>query len=446
MTELFIRTIGVIRQFCVSYILCFFQCAFLLGFVCPARASGGGHEPTSSHALAIAEGWLVPEKISGLQVLLPNEVVYGEAVPKKSYPEGTQFFLRRGSQALTLIHSSGISVELAPGSLWLANSKQLEQSRRHQRMAVDVLEIPQSPEKSAEVVQKTIENLLGFFVPRIPQELSELPKEPKARNVIKIIFPGQVHGLDTPVLPAVVRFEWELGKGQKEPHALYIWPEGASSGSPLMVVKGGQASVPIPKFGRYFWQVEDATGRYLSAPRTIVVRPLAAPLEKTASQTAPELGKGSFRLLFPDQNTNVVGCLNGQKPLVFPLKIPVTQEKIFSYRVEVSPRNGWEADEVFVPLGSRVALGQIRFWQPGSYRIRAVAKHNQEEKSHAGARLEDVSDYSLVQVSKICEDDGVAETVAANPDLKGAPDLLEKLFTTLNKGRGFPARGALVFE
>ena len=303
---------------------------------------------------------------------------------------------------------------------------------------MDVLpEKSEENEKDKAGLEKVVPSILGFFSPRIPQELPELPVSGEGKNLIKIIVPGQVHGVDTPQLPAVVNFEWEVGKGQKEPHALYVWPEGVASSVPLVVTSGGSASVPLPLRGRYFWQVEDASGRFVSSPRTIHVRDLAKPLENTADQTAPESGVGSFRMLFPDQKTNIVGCLEKQKYLSMPLKIPVTDQKFVAFSPRITPKNGVQTELVLVPFGEKTAYGRVFFQRAGSYQIRVAAQTNlNSNDAPKSARF--LSDLSQVQVINLCpENEG--ET---GPEDFGA---IDKIFSDLGTGLGFPARGTLYF-
>lgn len=280
----------------------------------------------------------------------------------------------------------------------------------------------------------SIDRLIAYFV---PTEMTngardgETMRERWLANPIRPTFPGPVHLIQTEVVPVSVTLSWPVGGGQKEPHKVFLWSENHMAFSPHMTARGGKATVQLSKMGRFYWQIEDASGAFVSPPRTIIVsEPIRRPVSDAQREATNALNIKSVDLFSPLKNSIFYGCFD-KGPVQIPILFPHLGALARSYTVERTPRGatqGLPRRTAVLPDAPQVQI-YVSVESPGSYNLRVIGYRNllPEPKELAVA----LSDMTPIQVESLCG-------IESNPLLM-LKALSQKRF------KGLPDVGATVF-
>lgn len=313
------------------------------------------------------------------------------------------------------VHAGGSTLEITTTTLLRLVSSELAPGTRPFRIALE--DLPSNLEsEETEEKESGLDRIVSFFLPRVPLGQGDIPKrvaqKPWARNPIRPAYPGQVHLVESEELPVVVNFEWPVQGGQVEPHSFYLWMEERFVQAPHAIVRGGRISLELSDYGKYFWQVEDKPGQFVSSPRVIYVRRPGETLEggKLQAPASPAPGqaeddsRGMFQLKSPRKKSVVAVCLGkeGGPPPRIPVLVPNAVRNAKRYIVRTDPplamgqgdgvlsfertddRLFFEGD---VPVTS---LGNVTF----SLKAVVIDKDGQE--------LEVVGDSTPVRVTDVC--------------------------------------------
>lgn len=117
------------------------------------------------------------------------------------------------------------------------------------------------------------------------------------------LYPGTVEIIETNTLPLSLDVAWEVKQGQVEPHGVYLWDQSMPAYSPYIRSAHGEATIQISKHGTYYWQIQDASGAFVSAPRTLLVKPVT-----TQSYSVESSSEDLINFVNLKPNSFVAGC------------------------------------------------------------------------------------------------------------------------------------------
>lgn len=363
-------------------------------------------EPTQSDNVWKIEPW--PMKIS---IVRPGSGLKRKLTVKEDLPNNSMVFIQSRERELTLIHSSGAkSIIFAPGIFFL-DEKALRKNSEFMRTALDVFP---SNLLSGDQKQKSIsENLLAFFVPRVPF-VQDIPNringaDDVVTQPIKPVFPPAVYFIETPTVPVQVNLEWIVERGQVDPHSVYLWSENRFVNAPTAIVRGGQTNISLSNYGRYYWQVEDATGRFVSTPRTlIVVKPGGTftvdeePKEekepnKKDEESEKEKTVGGMQLLTPVHRTNLFGCrISRTKPIKVPVQLHLQRSEFEKLSFEIVPNVGIKIPSVNINENQTFVQTSLPFFTSGSFELKPFL-HSIGKKSKIPLSI------VMIQLTDICK-------------------------------------------
>lgn len=167
------------------------------------------------------------------------------------------------------------------------------------------------------------------------------------RTPILPIFPGTVEVVETDSFPVQIDVGWNVSGGQVEPHKLFVWTEDQLSYSPYSINYGGFSNIQLTRYGKYFWQIQDSSGRFVSLPRTILVR---SRLELSSFDAALPSSILRVKNILP--NSIVGTCLSENSGKWFEALVD-HQDGLDSYEVETKPASSLKKSTPVVVSKSR---------------------------------------------------------------------------------------------
>lgn len=241
-------------------------------------------------------------------------------------------------------------------------------------------EIPSRIELKSSTSVTPLERIFAFFLPRndIPTEFPVSARsEVQQRFPIVVRYPERVYLLKTNSLPAVISLSWQDAPEHTKPYRIYLWSEDRASNAPILESAQTTAAVQVSAFGRYYWQVEDRLGNFISAPRTLLIAALDAPVAGPGESDSLRPGKQSiFReirnipVAFPVADALIYGCPEkGDREL--PVRFEHSADDVVSYELSVSPSRK-KAGELAAPSGPVVVLSSVELPQEGSFSLKVL--------------------------------------------------------------------------
>ncbi len=247
--------------------------------------------------------------------------------------------------------------------------------------------------------------LIAFFSGELSDSRSSADNRIKSLlHPITVDSPAETHLIETLYLPVNVSLKWQVKEGQTEPHRVYIWTKEQMQYTPYTVASGGNAAVQLNKYGTYFWQVEDGSGKFSSAPRTIFVKSPGASLYPGGEANQP------IRLLRPQQQTTLFACLaNGNADLS--LWFLHDNPKLVRYDVFPKTIPGASILSVANATDPTLRAAVVQFSKPGSYefQIRGYEDPNPTSQAHHSAE----SPSWNIRVEDRCGKKRIIETFAS---------------------------------
>jgi hypothetical protein len=326
-------------------------------------------------------------------------------------PDQSVVHVNSKQKNLQLIHSGGLKSTISGPGIYHLNENYLWKTSAQQRTALDIL--PSNLIQEEQKKDSRIENLLGFFVPRVPfaQEIPAriMGPDEKTTQPIRPLFPPPVHFIETATLPVQIGLEWIVENGQVDPHSVYLWSESHFVNAPNAVVRGGRGVISLSKYGRYYWQIEDATQQFLSVPRTIIViRPggqvddeIAEEKMQKKNQAKPEKEEslfGGMQLTLPKHRSHFFACnISTKKQVNIPVQLHVQRGEFKALELSVLPEQFVESQNIPINDSSAKITTYLKFKRPGSFELRAHLYSN---------KLNQKIPLSLVelQISDICDE------------------------------------------
>ncbi len=241
-------------------------------------------------------------------------------------------------------------------------------------------EIPSRIELKISSSKSPLERVFAFFLPRndIPVEFPNSARsEMQQRFPIIVRYPDRVFLLKTNTLPAVVSLAWQSAPEHRKPYRVYLWSADKSSNAPIQETMSTIATIQISNHGRYYWQVEDRLGNFISAPRTLLVNALDADVAGPGESDQLRPGrKDIFRQIrnipveFPVADALVYGCPEkGDTSL--PLRFHHAGSDISRYEVTVNP--GSRAPKTLAaPVEDGPVISEIELPKEGSYSVKVL--------------------------------------------------------------------------
>ncbi|MEY4065590.1 MAG: hypothetical protein RIR26_1798 [Pseudomonadota bacterium] len=421
---------------------------FLLFFLVLSSplAFGNGSEEKSLPAVSFSDSnanWRIEPWPSRIEVLLPGHGLRTRLKSPTALPDDTVVYISSGEEKLELIHASGTKAKISGRGIYHLDESFLWSNSDVLRTALD--SVPSNAVKQDDRGLSAFENLLSFFTPRVPYD-EPVPQrvngpDDKTVQPIRPVFPGPVHFIETTELPVQIGLEWLVEKGQVDPHSVYLWSEFRFVNAPNAIVRGGRTFISLSKYGRYYWQVEDASRRFLSVPRTlIVVKPGGRNIAETEEEEMPEEDKdekdkkeeknvktiGGMQLTSPLHNTYFFGCgISKLKPLSVPLRVDVRKGEFDRFEVDVLPKFEKHALRQSISKTESVVKGNLLFRSAGDYELRPALN------SLTQNRILPLS-VASIHVNDLCAK-------------KGEKFNSEKIENFFDEFEEFPAQGALNF-
>ncbi len=222
-----------------------------------------------------------------------------------------------------------------------------------------------------------IKKILAFFFGKtIPPE-SRASVETQKKTVlhpIKIVAPPTVKLIETTTFPLTIALEWTVAPGQLEPHKVFVWSEHQMTYSPYSVTEGGKTTIQINEHGKFFWQIEDASGTHASIPRTLLVR----------SPTPPEpadkkLGKkfpSSLTFLRPNSNSLFYFCFE-KEDATLPLWFLHKNPNFIRYHIKLTPDVGTITKISPTSLPGEM-FAELKMKRPGQFEAQVLAFEDAE--------------------------------------------------------------------
>lgn len=147
----------------------------------------------------------------------------------------------------------------------------------------------------------------AFSLKKLPKVKSIVDApELQKHTPIHALYPGPVEVIETDRFPVQIDLGWDVASGQVEPHSVYLWSEDMPAYSPYVLAESGNATIAIARHGKYFWQIQDASGNFVSFPRTILVRPVSNFHFESDSSGGPLIS-----ILNIKPNSVFSGCIRG---------------------------------------------------------------------------------------------------------------------------------------
>ena len=144
------------------------------------------------------------------------------------------------------------------------------------------------------------------------------------------------------------------------------------------------ATIQISTYGRYYWQVEDRLGNFISAPRTLLVNSLDAEVAGPGESDQLRPGKKDiFRQIrnipveFPVADALVYGCPEKGDTLL-PVRFHHAGSDIVRYELTVNPGPP-KPRTLSAPVEDGPILSQIDLPKEGSYSVKLLG-YDKEEK------------------------------------------------------------------
>jgi hypothetical protein len=414
--------------------------SFSLGQASESKTSSQFTSPSPT------ENWRIEPWPSRVEVLLPGQGLRKRITTAVALPDDSVVYISSGEENLELVHASGAKAKISGPGIYHLNESFLWGNSDLLRTALD--SIPSNAVKQEERGLSAFENLLNFFTPRVPYE------EPVPRRVngpddntvqpIRPIFPGPVHFIETTDLPVQIGLEWLVEKGQVDPHSVYLWSEFRFVNAPNAIVRGGRTFISLSKYGRYYWQIEDASRRFLSVPRTIVVvKPGGRNLAETEEENEEEESDseeeekekvkdkkmktvGGMQLTTPLHNSYFFGCgISKSKPLSVPLRVDVRKGEFDRFEVDVLPK--FEKYSLRQPINRTQSLvrGALLFRSAGAYELRPMLNSLTQNRTLPLS-------VASIHITDLCKKKGS----------KFEPEKIENFFDEFEE---FPAQGSLNF-
>ena len=241
-------------------------------------------------------------------------------------------------------------------------------------------EIPSRIELKTASSKTPLERVFAFFMPRndIPVEFPKSARfEMQQRFPIVIRYPDRVFLLKTKSLPTVVSLSWQSAPEHTKPYRIYLWTADQASSAPIEDTSATTATIQVSQYGRYYWQVEDRVGNFISAPRTLLVSALDDELAGPGTSDQLRPGKPDiFRQIrniaieFPVPDALIYGCpANGDNSL--PVRFPHTGSDISRYELTVSPGPRDHAS-VQAPTSDGPVVAQVELPKEGTFSVKVL--------------------------------------------------------------------------
>jgi hypothetical protein len=332
---------------------------------------------------------------------------------------------------LKLKHSSGSTTELSGPGIYHLTEAYLNKKPLHSRTSMDETASNIINEDSKE--KDSFERLISFFVPRVPFA-NNIPNRVTGPNEkttfpIRPLYPPPVHFIETNTLPVQIGIEWLNEQGQVNPHSVYLWQESRFVHAPAAVVHGQKAFISLNRFGRYYWQIEDASTNFVSSPRTIIVRRIGADENtetKTASTDQMKQQPIGMALDSPTHRTHFFGCnISKSKPVSVPVAIHLKPSSFRQLSVTLAPNGSHEPVQVEIQPNQRKIETKLNISSQGSFEIRSKLDRI------LGNETIPLS-IAQIQVTDLCNN--ITESMTAS-----------EIGAILDNGEVLPVRGSLDF-
>lgn len=340
--------------------------------------------------------------------------------------------------AVTLKHRNGDQFEFKGEQILTLNYKQLLGTSESFRQVVSDIVMPSERSDKAERGITQFERLISYISPedvkKLPRDAEEV-KEKWTKNPIPLVYPGPVHLIQTEFFPVTATLEWSVQGLQEEPHKVFVWSEEQMSFSPYIVASGGKATIQFSSYGKYYWQIEDGSGKFVSVPRTILVRPKEKDVAKTeeTEQESKEVQKLKIKpvkMLSPISNTLFYACFSKNNKVTLPISIVHEHLEVSEYKVQVNDTERAGTQLFTKPNFDHVSY-QLPVSGPTSFQIRVMGYGKDSTKKDATEpTLLAMSELIPVRVEKLC-------------GIKSNPAVLAKLFDFQKTGT-FADTGATV--
>ncbi len=348
--------------------------------------------PAAEYELTVKSGLAFVRKAGSLERQIIHDTV---RVPANSTLE-----IDSGASVAVSSSWGGSKVFDVEGSFLLPGRQRLDDV--FGRMSVEgKLDTAVSPPEDK---QTPARRLMAFFMGEFMEADSRASTENRMKSLlhpITIDSPGETHLIESPFLPVNVTLKWQLKEGQMEPHRVFVWTQQQMQYTPFTIAAGGSATVQLDKYGVYFWQVEDASGTFASAPRTIFVKSPNASLFAGTDAFAP------IRILRPQQQTTVFSCLGEKNPEV---SFWFFHDNPRLIRYEVFPKQlpGATIQNVVEGIDPSQRAAVLSFSKAGSYefQIRGFEDPNPKSQAHHSAE----SSSWNIRVEDRCGDKRFLET------------------------------------
>jgi hypothetical protein len=398
-----------------SKVLCFFFSTILLAALhAPASADVGKQSETTGEELA-AEAknnpWTIVPWPKSIKLQLPGRGLKTSVKDPIHFPNGTTVVIASGESNLELLHLGGSRLPLQVPGIFQIDESILRRQSNDLRTAMDTL--PSNLVGPQSGTTNSIENLVNFFVPRVPlqQNIPGRINGPDDQSIqpIRPIFPGPVHFIETTQLPVQIGLEWPTGRGQVEPHSVYLWSESRFVHSPAVYSRAGKAKLSLANYGRYFWQIEDSSRKFLSIPRTIIV---LRPGEKISDEIEEESTKrakidktnetkktvGGMTLALPRHRSTFAVCgISRDSPTRIPVRVDVAKDVFSKLEIETYPRFESQSVSIEIESDEQRVETSITFSTPGNYELASALVLKSDEQKIPLSRTQ-------IQIEDLCSE------------------------------------------
>ncbi|NBW82617.1 hypothetical protein EBR21_12765 [bacterium] len=327
--------------------------------------------------------WTIIPWPKSIKLQLPGRGLRTSAKEPNHFPNGTTIVISSGEANLELLHLGGSRLPLQVPGIFQIDESILRRQSNELRTAMDSL--PSNLVGPQSGTTNSIENLINFFVPRVPlqQNIPGRINGPGDQSIqpIRPIFPGPVHFIETTQLPVQIGLEWPTGHGQVEPHSVYLWSENRFVHSPAVYSRAGKAKLSLANYGRYFWQIEDASKKFLSIPRTIIVLRPGEKIsddieEKTTRANKPNKGNeakrviGGMTLALPRHRSTFAVCgVSRDSPARIPIRVDVAKDVFSKLEIETYPRFESQSVTIEIDSAEQRVESSINFSNPGNFEL-----------------------------------------------------------------------------
>jgi hypothetical protein len=384
--------------------------------------------PTTENTV---NSWVIEPWPQHIQVTFPGSALSQRLKSPLALPTQALIEILSSEEDLILKHTSGATTHLSGPMVFHLTDDYLKRTSDKFRTSLDQVGsnlIRETQDKNEDYL-----NIVSYFVPRVPFA-EPMPKRiagPNEKDTFPIrpLYPPPVHFIETNSLPVQVDIEWFNASGQVNPHSVYLWQEAYFVHAPVSVVNGRKAVISLNKYGRYYWQIEDASKTYLSAPRTIIVKQIGdgeAEAENRTKEPSEEDVSIGMELSQPKHRSHYFGCnISEYKPLFIPVSISIKPGQFSRIDVIPFPRGAQKGLSSEIQPQQKRIKDTIKVTTPGQYEIKSKLTRTQSETAIP-------LNVAHVQVTDICKN--LSETLTTG-----------EIESVLETGEILPTRGTLDF-